>query len=77
MVVPLILGKIAKDIMSGDLSSETQGIGILFAGFISAFIAGLFACQWMIKLVRNSKLKYFAIYCFFVGLAAIIVGKFL
>jgi undecaprenyl-diphosphatase len=77
MVVPLILGKIAKDIMSGDLSSETQGIGILFAGFISAFIAGLFACQWMIKLVRNSQLKYFAIYCFFVGLAAIIVGKFL
>ena len=77
MVVPLILGKIAKDIMSGDLSSETQGIGILFAGFISAFIAGLFACQWMIKLVRNSQLKYFAVYCFFVGLAAIIVGKFL
>jgi undecaprenyl-diphosphatase len=77
MVVPLILGKITKDIMSGDLSSETQGIGILFAGFISAFIAGLFACQWMIKLVRNSQLKYFAIYCFFVGLAAIIVGKFL
>lgn len=77
MVVPLILGKIAKDIMSGDLSSNTEGIGVLAVGFISAFIAGLFACQWMIKLVRNSQLKYFAIYCFFVGLAAIIIGKFL
>lgn len=77
MVVPLILGKIAKDILSGDLSSNTDGFGVLAVGFIAAFIAGLFACQWMIKLVRKSQLKYFAIYCFVVGLIAIIVGKFL
>jgi undecaprenyl-diphosphatase len=77
MVVPLILGKIAKDILSGDISTETQGIGVLTAGFIAAFLSGLFACQWMIKLVRKSQLKYFAIYCFIVGLIAIIIGKFI
>lgn len=71
MVVPLIFGKIAKDIMSGDLSYENNNIVSLSVGFIAAFIAGLFACTWMIAIVKKSKLQYFAIYCFIVGLIAI------
>ncbi len=74
MVVPLILGKIAKDILSGDLAESTTESSILIIGFIAAFIAGLFACTWMIKLVRNSKLSYFAIYCLIVGIIAIGFG---
>ncbi|WP_324719846.1 undecaprenyl-diphosphate phosphatase [Salinimicrobium sp. HB62] len=71
MVVPLILGKIAKDLLSGDLTSTTNEPMPLLAGFIAAFIAGFAACTWMISLVRNSKLSYFAIYCFVVGTIAI------
>ncbi len=71
MVVPLIFGKIAKDILSGDLSFESQQIIPLSVGFIAAFVSGLFACTWMIALVKKSKLSYFAIYCFIVGLIAI------
>ena len=71
MVVPLILGKIAKDIMDGALSVSDAQLGALSAGFIAAFVTGLFACQWMIKLVRNSQLKYFSYYCFVVGGIAI------
>ena len=71
MVVPLIFGKIAKDIFSGDLSLENHNMVSLSAGFIAAFIAGLFACTWMISIVKKSKLQYFAIYCFIVGLIAI------
>jgi undecaprenyl-diphosphatase len=74
MVVPLIFGKIAKDVMSGDLVYSESSFGYLSAGFLAAFIAGLFACSWMVKLVRNSKLKYFSIYCLVVGLLAIIIG---
>ncbi|MEB2775302.1 undecaprenyl-diphosphate phosphatase [Algoriphagus sp. D3-2-R+10] len=77
MVVPLILGKIAKDILDGGLSLETEGIGYLSAGFIAAFIAGIAACTWMIKLVRSSKLSYFSIYCFVVGVIAIVAGLYL
>ena len=44
----------------------------LLAGFIAAFITGLFACKWMISLVKKSKLKYFAFYCIAVGLISII-----
>ena len=72
MVVPLIFGKIAKDILSGDLTYESSNFTSLGVGFIAAFVAGLFACTWMISLVRKSKLSYFAIYCVLVGLAAII-----
>jgi len=74
MVVPLIFGKIAKDIMSGDLNFDGENNIAMGAGFIAAFLAGLAACTWMIKLVRKSKLSYFAIYCLVVGLIAIIYG---
>ena len=72
MVVPLILGKMAKDIISGEIefSSSTQSLPLLF-GFISAFIVGVFACKWMIKIVKNSQLKYFAFYCVLVGITLI------
>lgn len=44
----------------------------LSIGFICAFVTGLFACQWMIALVKRAKLKYFSFYCFGVGLIAIV-----
>lgn len=77
MVVPLILGKIAKDILDGALSMETEGIGYLTAGFLAAFISGVIACTWMVQLVRKSKLSYFSIYCLVVGIIAIISGLYL
>jgi undecaprenyl-diphosphatase len=73
MVIPLIFGKIAKDLLSGDLSYTTENFGSLSAGFIAAFLAGLFACKLMIRLVKNSQLKYFAYYCFVVGALAVIL----
>jgi len=44
MVVPLIFGKIAKDVFSGELSFENHNITALSIGFMAAFISGLFAC---------------------------------
>ncbi|MDH3698165.1 MAG: UDP-diphosphatase, partial [Flavobacteriaceae bacterium] len=37
-------------------------------------LSGLLACTWMIKIVRKSKLTYFAIYCILVGALAIGYG---
>ena len=76
MVIPLIFGKIAKDILDGALTSQTGNISVLLIGFIAAFVAGLVACTWMIKLVKRSKLSWFAIYCFVVGIIAIGVTLF-
>lgn len=71
MVVPLILGKMTKDILDGNIAYESNLL-LPFAGaFIGAFLTGLFACTWMIELVKRSQLKYFAFYCIVVGLIAI------
>lgn len=66
MVVPLILGKIAKDIIDGAFTQSAQ-LDNLLIGFAAAFVTGYFACTWMIRLVKKSKLSYFAYYCFAVG----------
>ncbi|GER60358.1 undecaprenyl-diphosphate phosphatase [Patiriisocius marinus] len=76
MVVPLIFGKIAKDLLGGELTTETTNFTTLGLGFIAAFICGLVACTWMITLVKKSKLRYFAIYCAIVGVIAIGVGLY-
>jgi len=67
MVVPLIFGKMAKDILSGEVLATDANFLALFIGFIFAFFTGLIACKWMIKLVKSSQLKYFAYYCFAIG----------
>jgi undecaprenyl-diphosphatase len=73
MVVPLILGKMAKDMISGDFNgTESDGFWVLLVGFAAAFVTGLFACKWMIGLVKNAKLIYFTIYCGIVGALAIV-----
>jgi len=74
MVVPLIFGKIAKDLLSGDLTSNADSIIPLAAGFAAAFLTGLVACTWMIKLVKSSKLSYFSYYCFVVAAIAIFMA---
>jgi undecaprenyl-diphosphatase len=71
MVIPLIFGKIFKDIFSGELAYNNTQFTSLSIGFIAAFVSGLMACTWMIRLVKNSQLKYFAVYCGVVGLLAI------
>ncbi len=74
MVIPLIFGKIAKDLLSGELSFSSENSLPLALGFVAAFISGLFACTWMISLVKKRKLTYFAVYCILVGLLAIGFG---
>ena len=74
MVVPLILGKMAKDLLGGELVFQGEQFTLLSAGFLAAFLSGLLACTWMIKIVRQSKLTYFAIYCILVGVLSIGYG---
>ncbi|WP_347839738.1 undecaprenyl-diphosphate phosphatase [uncultured Draconibacterium sp.] len=71
MVLIPILGAAVVDIMSGELNSAEVELLPLLIGFISAFISGLLACSWMIKIVKQGKLIYFAIYCALIGLIAI------
>ena len=74
MVIIPILGEALLDLMKGLSSSAADVTSIpvssLIVGFLAAFISGTIACKWMLKLVKNGKLVYFAIYCAIVGAIA-------
>jgi len=75
MVLPPIIGATllkVKDLVEAPPANFE--VMPLLVGFLAAFISGLFACTWMINLVKKGKLIYFAIYCFIVGTIAIIAG---
>ncbi|MBQ8307839.1 MAG: undecaprenyl-diphosphate phosphatase [Alistipes sp.] len=72
MVIPVILGKMLLDILSGEMASMTIGVGAMVAGFLAAFLSGALACKFMIGVVKRGKLIWFALYCAVVGTIAII-----
>ena len=77
MVIPPILGEAlldVKDMFEVGFSAAMSGLSPVAAlvGFLAAFIAGCFACKWMINLVKKGKLIWFAVYCVIVGIVAII-----
>ena len=74
MVIPLIFGSMAKSILDLKTTSLTIDFTQLGLGFVVAFITGVLACQWMIALVKKSKLIYFSYYCVIVGLIALVYG---
>lgn len=73
MVIIPILGEAFLDLLKGDFSHGESGISAtaLITGFLAAFISGSLACRWMINIVKNGKLIYFAYYCLAAGLFAI------
>lgn len=75
MVLIPIIGANLLDLMSGDMTAEgsVQALPLLI-GFLGAFIAGLFACSMMIRIVKNRNLIWFAVYCAVIGTIAIIAG---
>lgn len=76
MVVPLILGVMAKDLMSGNIAYHSGQIIPLTVGFMAAFFTGILACTWMVTLVKKARLSWFAAYCFIIGSVAIIYALF-
>lgn len=77
MVIPLIFGAMAKDLIDAEtLHFSTEMTSSLIAGFLGAFIFGIIACKWMIGLVRKARLSYFSLYCAVVGLSAILYTLF-
>ena len=77
MVIPPILGEALLDVkkaVEGGAEAAVGNISLLslLVGFLAAFIAGCFACKWMINIVKKGKLIYFAIYCAIVGAITLI-----
>lgn len=76
MVLPLILGKVAKDILSDTFAIDSQMLGQYAIGFLFAFGVGIWACRFMIRLVVRARLYFFSIYCALVGMGILIYTAF-
>ena len=76
MVIPLIFGKIIKDLFSDNIDFNNIDYIVYIFGFISAFITGLFACKLMLKIVKNNNLNVFSAYCIILGIMSIIITSF-
>jgi undecaprenyl-diphosphatase len=77
MVIIPVIGANFMEIMQnhGNLQAASNiSFGALAIGFVTAFVSGVLACKYMIHLVRKSKISYFAIYTFIIGLIAVIYG---
>ena len=75
MVLPPILGVMLLDILE-ILEKGGSNIGLwpLVIGFVAAFLSGVLACKWMLRIVSRARLSAFAVYCALVGTTAIILG---
>ena len=75
MVIIPILGEAFLDLMKGGMSPAESGIPVsaMIVGFLAAFVSGCVACKWMLRLVQNGKLVWFALYC--VLMAAFCIGR--
>lgn len=72
MVIPVILGKMLLDIVSGEMAAMSVPTEALISGFIAAFISGALACRFMIEIVKRGRLIWFAAYCAIVGCICLI-----
>tara|TARA_B100000927_G_scaffold87372_1_gene70429 strand:- start:641 stop:1426 length:786 start_codon:yes stop_codon:yes gene_type:complete len=73
IVIPVIIGAILRDILSGDIFDSEIKISIIVIGFISSFLTGFLACKLMLKIVANNNLIYFSFYCFTLGIISIFI----
>ncbi|MCR4592610.1 MAG: undecaprenyl-diphosphate phosphatase [Bacteroidaceae bacterium] len=84
MVIPPILGEALLDFkhlispsaeyLAEHGASAPLSASALSIGFLAAFVAGCFACKWMISIVKKCKLIYFGIYCAIAGTLVLILG---
>jgi undecaprenyl-diphosphatase len=77
MVLLPIIGENFLDITSGEMAASSIGTTPLLVGSVAAFITGLLACTWMLRLVKKGKLIWFALYCAIIGITAIVTQIFL
>lgn len=79
MVIPPILGEAlldVKDMAEVGVSEAMAGLSpaALIVGFLAAFVSGCIACKWMINIVKKGKLIWFAVYCVFAAITAIVLN---
>jgi undecaprenyl-diphosphatase len=72
--IPLILGSVVLKLPDLAAASDAGATIPLAAGFLTSFLVGWAALVWLVRLVRQGRLHWFAPYCWLVGAAALAVS---
>jgi len=61
------------NIMENPVVMGNTSVTALAVGFVTALGFGIIACRWMISIVQNGKLMYFATYCFLLATTVLLI----
>lgn len=72
MSLPAILGAVITELPAFASDEMSIGLGFTYVfGMLIAGCVGVFVIRFMLKLVNKAKLRYFAYYCFIIGLSGL------
>ena len=73
--VPAIIGAMIMELGEFGSSGMTVGLGFTYVlGMLVSGVVGYFVIRRLLKLVQRGRLRYFAYYCFIVGIVVLIVN---
>lgn len=73
--IPVMLGAFCVEARSfSDAAVSGFQIFLFITGAVAAWITGYFTARFLIKVIENAKIKYFALYCFIAGVLALITN---
>lgn len=73
--IPAILGSLIMELGQFGSSSMTVGLGFAYVfGMIISGIVAFFAIRYCLKLVHKGRFRIFAIYCFVIGFATLLMN---
>ncbi len=73
VAIPAICGAtvlMCRDIFTGQ-GGGASPLPVLLAGAVTSFLVGLAAIRWLLRMITNGQLHWFAWYCAFAGIATI------
>ncbi len=73
LVIPAILGAMILELKELSLTIHQGLISIYIVGALTAFITGLCALLFLLRIIKKGKLHYFSYYCWLVGVITLIL----
>ena len=71
--IPAILGAMILECGKLESKSVTWSLGFSYtAGMLTAAVVGYFSIRFMLAFIKKKKLRIFSIYCFIMGILAIV-----
>ena len=75
MMIPAIIGALIMELGQFGSADMTVGLGFSYVfGMIIAAVVGSLAIRACLRLVHNGKFRFFAYYCFIVGIIALVAN---